>query len=75
VTAKQVRVVKCGYDRDGNYECPAAPLEVDYTYDGMGQVASVVYPGGQQGKRLVNRSFMARHPDGILKRWGHQTRE
>ena len=40
VTAKQLRVVKCGYDDDGNYACPVAPLEVDYTYDTMGQVAS-----------------------------------
>jgi YD repeat-containing protein len=67
VTAKQMQVVKCGYDLDGNYECPAAPLEVDYTYDGMGQVASVVYPGG-------NRRCTGRTEWGGISRWAIRRR-
>ena len=48
-----MRVVKCGYDEDGNYACPVAPLEVDYTYDTMGQVAS--YGGHVYGSDGMGR--------------------
>ena len=54
VTAKQMRVVKCLYDDDGHYACPVAPLEVDYTYDTMGQVASY-------GGRVYGSDGMGRH--------------
>jgi hypothetical protein len=43
------------YDGDGNYACPAAPLEVDYTYDAMGQVASYngfVYGSDGMGRHV-----------------------
>ena len=55
VTAKQMRVVKCVTDDDGHFACPVVPLEVDYTYDGMGQVASyngLVYGSDGMGRHV-----------------------